>query len=293
MVKSQIKVIGGIIVVVIVLLIIIYFGSVVSTAIEDSDNKDALITLGQGMAKAMTQYETTITPWKLYTGVDDRNYAIIFIDNYTAACLLGYSSQSCNINPPRLDEQSRSSLKNCNEPTDLCLCLFRITYKNPFFKSSCDDLNVNIITLPSKANYNDEKRQLRNWRQDKFLPIFQANAVTNLKVLRCLRIRDELGCVYHDTSTGIDWPCLLHYNGKLVTWIGAEGGPLNVASNIDIEILILNKTSDTSWYLDFVPDDESKADIKVRNNMMPCDTNCGECGLAPPTPSQVYVATPV
>ncbi len=276
--KYWIEIIGGIIIVVVILLIFIYFGSSISTAVEDANNKQAFNDLKALMAKAMTQGEETLTPFKLRTDVDQRAYAAVIIPRETADYL--YSGSYDGKQLKDIGNDGKFAIKKCTTPNignlqDACLCLLRIDYSSSFF-ADCVPYN-NLITVNAGSTWEEEFQKITTWANNKLLNAFDKEgndyAVERIKVMDCARIIEDIGCTYR-APDGTMYPCTLRYFGKPLVWLAGLKGDSFQKRPIKFEIFILEK-QDYGWFLNMKI--EGGSTVYNANDKIPCDTWCGKC----------------
>lgn len=277
--KFWIEIIGGVIIVVVILLIFVYFGSAVSTAMEDAANKKTFSDLQGLMAKAMEQGEETLNPFKLSVGTDNRIYAIAYVPRDVADCFYNPSSCSAGKTPLAFgDTTSKFEIQKCTQQElqssdygqDICMCLFRIDYKG-----GCDEGAYNMITTstPSGASWLADMLLISDastgWGTTKMLESFNEGsydyAISNIKILDCARVIQDVRCSYTEGNT--EYPCLLHYDGKTVVWMSADGG-LVFHDQLYVESFILKKSG---WHLDITMDGKRDGTIH-EDGRAPCNT---------------------
>jgi len=239
--KFWIEIIGGVIIVVIILVIILFVATKTSAMIEDTAAVNSMQIFTQTMAKATTSGTQVTSPWRLSMSRDNSVYAIVYAtQNLTNLIKL----------MPGLTSSSNFTLTKCDvqDLRDTCLCLFYIKYAD-IRSQTCDDLPFNVIVVENGSSYDTEKANINNW-SDKF-PL---NTIQEIQVLECTNIKSI--CSWTDNKANT-WPCLIHYQGKPVVWMSAQGGDTGFLSSSNFDTLlfeILEMTKEFSnYYIDMNP----------------------------------------
>jgi hypothetical protein len=266
--KFWIEIIGGVIIVVIILVIILVAVSSTSKFIEDAAAVNSFQIFVQTMSKATTSGTQVISPWTLSMGRDNSVYAIVYMTQDLVSNITSRSD---------IDTKSKFTLSKCEgDLRDTCLCMLSIKYREvPGFLSSitCDDLPFNLIAVDSAPTHDAEKTNIVNWNNR-----FPLDTMEHIEVLECSLIKPI--CKWTNNA-GVTWPCLLHYQGKPVVWISAQGGPtnllnyigpLNPFNKLDFETLEMDKDY-SNFYIEMKP----QLSVGLLTDRLCASMNCDPC----------------
>ena len=113
----------------------------------------------------------------------------------------------------------------------------------------CAQTSSEYSTVNAAETYLSEKFNIDAWNDN-----FPFGTMDNLKVLGCSDVKSL--CSWRNDA-GLSQPCLIHYKGKPVVWISAQGGETGFLSgaqldNLNFEVLEMEKGLNY-YYLDMIP----------------------------------------
>ena len=113
----------------------------------------------------------------------------------------------------------------------------------------CSATSTEITVSHTGENWLDEKANVELWNNR-----FPFGAMESMKVMACTSVKKL--CSWRDDN-GLYWPCLIHYKGKPVVWISAQGGETGFLSGNNYDILEFEalemKKGLRDYYLDMIP----------------------------------------